>query len=73
VRERDGNFVSRFEYLVVRFHPKKRVIACGIKDEIIFFSAENWSIPFSNWKKDEKKFQTKLRKEIKDMEWNVIS
>ena len=73
MRERDGYVVSRFEYLVVRFHPKKRVIACGIKDEIIFFSAENWSIPFSNWKEDEKKFQIGHLKEITTMEWNVIS
>ena len=67
MRERDGKFVSRF-------HPKKPVLACGINDEIIFFSAENWSIPFSNWKEDEKKFQIgKEKEEIRTMEWNVIS
>jgi len=74
VREKDGNFVSRF-------HPKKLVIACGNKDEIIFFSAENSSIPFSNWKEDENKFQIGKKeittfghvKEITEMEWNVIS
>jgi hypothetical protein len=58
VREGDGIFVSRF-------HPKKLVLACGIKNEIIFFSAANSFIPFSHWKKDENTFQM--------MEWNVIS
>ncbi len=66
VRERYGNVVSRF-------HPKKPVLACGIQDEIIFFSAENSSIPFSNWKEDEKKFKFGHEKEIRKIEWNVIS
>jgi hypothetical protein len=67
VSERGGNVVSRF-------HPKKPVFACGIQDEILFFSAENSSIPFSNWKEDENKFQTDGHvKEITTMEWNVIS
>jgi hypothetical protein len=66
VRERGG-------YIVSRFHPKKPVIACGIENEIIFFSAENSSIPFSNWKEDEKKFQIGHEKEIMAIEWNVIS
>jgi hypothetical protein len=66
VREGDGIIVSRF-------HPKKPVLACGIQNEIIFFSAENWSIPFSNWKRDENKFQIGYEKGISRMEWNVIS
>jgi hypothetical protein len=67
VRERGGDIVSRF-------HPKEPVLACGIKDEIIFFSVENSSIPFSNWKeKEEKKFKIGHVKEIRMMEWNVIS
>jgi hypothetical protein len=64
VRERGGKCVSRF-------HPKEPVLACGIKDEIIFFSAENSSIPFSNWKEDEKKFKIGHLKKITTMEWNV--
>jgi hypothetical protein len=67
VREEGGNIVARF-------HPKKPVLACGIKDEIIFFSAKNSSIPFSDWREDEKKFQTDEHpKEIMTIEWNVIS
>ena len=66
VRERYGNVVSRF-------HPKKPVLACGIQDEIIFFSAENSSIPFSNWKEDGKKFKIGHETGIRKMEWNVIS
>jgi hypothetical protein len=66
VREGDGIFVSRF-------HPKKLVLACGIKNEIIFFSAANSFIPFSNWKEDKNKFQIGHLKEITTMEWNVIS
>jgi hypothetical protein len=64
---------ERYEYIVSRFHPKEPVLACGIKDEIILFSAENSSIPFSNWKEDEKKFQIGHVKEIWTLEWNVIS
>ncbi len=70
MRERGG-------YIVSRFHPKKPVIACGIKNEIIFFSAENSSIPFSNWEKEENKFKIKTKikhvEGIMTMEWNVIS
>jgi hypothetical protein len=66
VRERGGKCVTRF-------HPKKPVLACGIKNEIIFFSAENSSIPFSNWKQDEKKFKIEHVEEIRTLEWNVIS
>ncbi len=60
-------------FFVSRFHPKKPVLACGIKNEIIFFSAENSSIPFSNWKKDENKIKIGHEKGITAMEWNVIS
>jgi hypothetical protein len=66
VREGDEKCVSRF-------HPKKLVIACGIKNEIIFFSAENSSIPLPNWKEDEKKFKIGHEKDITVIEWNVIS
>jgi hypothetical protein len=66
VRERGG-------YIVSRFHPKKPVLACRIKNEIIFFSAENSSIPFSNWKEDGNKIQIGHEKRIVTMEWNVIS
>jgi hypothetical protein len=64
---------ERYEYIVSRFHPKKLVLACGIQDEIIFFSAENSSIPFSNWKRDENTFQIGHVEGIRTMEWNVIS
>jgi hypothetical protein len=64
---------ERGEDVVSRFHPKKPVIACGIKNEIIFFSAENSSIPFSNWKNNGNKFQIGHEKGIWMIEWNVIS
>jgi hypothetical protein len=66
VRERGGKCVARF-------HPMKPVLACGIEDKIIFFSADNSSIPFSNWKEDENKFQIGHETRIYTMEWNVIS
>jgi hypothetical protein len=66
VRYRNGIIVSRF-------HPKKLVLACGIKDEIFFFSAENSSIPFFNWKEDENTFKIGHKTRINTMEWNVIS
>jgi hypothetical protein len=61
------------EDIVSRFHPKELLIACGIKNEILFFSAENSSIPFSNWKEDGKKFKIGHETGIRKMEWNVIS
>ncbi|XP_046634536.1 uncharacterized protein LOC124313770 [Daphnia pulicaria] len=64
VREGRGNIASRF-------HPKKLVLACGAEDKIIFFSAENSFIPFSNWKEDEKKFQIGHIKDIRTVEWNL--
>jgi hypothetical protein len=66
VRGRGGIIVSHF-------HPKEPVLACGIQDEIIFFSADNSSIPFSNWKEHEKKFKIGHVKGNMAMEWNVIS
>jgi hypothetical protein len=73
VSERGGDIVSRF-------HPKRLVLACRIKNEIVFFSAEylSSSIPFSYWKEDmrdlyenEFEFDQHLMK-ITTMEWNVI-
>lgn len=58
---------------VARFHPKKPVLACGMEDEMIFFSAENSSISFSNWKEDENKLKIGHVEGIRTMKWNVIS
>jgi hypothetical protein len=66
VSERSGKCVPRF-------HPKKPVLACGLNDGIIFFTAENSSIPFSNWKEDENDSEIGHVEEITTMEWNVIS
>ncbi len=65
--------LPEYKNSVSRFHPKKSVLACGLNDEIIFFSAENSSIPFSNWKKDENKIKIGHVEGIRTMEWNVIS
>ncbi len=57
--------------LVNRFHPTEPVLACLVIDKVILLSADNSSIPFSNWK--EKKTQLELGNFDKTttMEWNV--
>ncbi|KAI9561374.1 hypothetical protein GHT06_012331 [Daphnia sinensis] len=34
----------------IRSHPTEPILARAIKKELIFYTAENWSIPFSNWR-----------------------
>ena len=52
------------------FHPRQPVLALGTYfGKVIFYSAENNSIPFSNWKKDELFFQ--VDEKILKVKWNV--
>jgi hypothetical protein len=58
---------------VCRFHPTEPVLACSVNGKVILLSADNSSVPFSNWKKEET--QLKLgnyrRLESIKIEWNV--
>ena len=59
--------------LVNRFHPTEPVLACLVIDKVILLSADNSSIPFSNWKKKETqlKLENYRRLESIKIEWNV--
>jgi hypothetical protein len=62
---------ERNVWLVNRFHPTEPVLACTGVNKVILLSADNSSIPFSNWK--EKEIQLKLGNfgELLTIEWNV--
>jgi serine/threonine protein kinase len=55
-----------------RFHPTELVLACLVIDKVILLSAENSSIPFSNWKeKLPRQLETGIFGKYKKIEWNV--
>jgi hypothetical protein len=54
-----------------RFHPTESVFACGVDDQVILLSADNSSIPFSNWKEKETQLQPGNFGKPTKMEWNV--
>jgi hypothetical protein len=49
--------ISEWSRCVTRFHPTEPVLACSVVDKVIFLSADNSSIPFSNWKEMETQLQ----------------
>jgi hypothetical protein len=53
-----------------RFHPTLPVLVCGF-NRVFLLNAENWSVPFSEWKEREIKFEGQGRKTITIFEWNV--
>jgi hypothetical protein len=62
--ERGTSFVNRF-------HPTEPVLACLVKDDVILLSADNSSIPFSNWKEKETQLQPGNFEKPTTIEWNV--
>jgi hypothetical protein len=58
---------------VCRFHPTEPVLACSVNGKVILLSADNSSVPFSNWKKKETqlKLENYRRLESIKIEWNV--
>ncbi|XP_046633450.1 calcium/calmodulin-dependent protein kinase type II delta chain-like [Daphnia pulicaria] len=57
--------------LVNRFHPTEPVLACLVIDKVILLSADNSSIPFSNWKEKETQLELGNFEKTTTMEWNV--
>ncbi|XP_045031107.1 F-box-like/WD repeat-containing protein TBL1XR1-A [Daphnia magna] len=56
----------------IRFHPTKLIVACADNKELIFYTAENSSIPFSNWRKEVRCLPLNLvGKRVKAPEWNI--
>jgi serine/threonine protein kinase len=54
-----------------RFHPTESVFACGVDDQVILLSADNSSIPFSNWKGKETQLKVGNFGRYEKIEWNV--
>jgi hypothetical protein len=62
--------VSEWGKFVNSFHPTEPVLACG-SDKVIVLSADNSSIPFSNWKEKETQLQPGNFETSVAIEWNV--
>ncbi|KAK4004063.1 hypothetical protein OUZ56_005806 [Daphnia magna] len=63
----EASFVENYR---IRSHPTEPILACANEKKLIFYTAENLSIPFSNWrkKKEEVTFQPNF---VRSLEWNI--
>jgi hypothetical protein len=55
---------------VNRFHPIEPILVCGFDEQLVRFSAENFSIPCSNWKMEKKISAVSIQKKFK--QWNEM-
>ncbi|KZS16091.1 Uncharacterized protein APZ42_018211 [Daphnia magna] len=58
----------------IRSHPTELILACINRKELIFYTAENLAIPFSNWRKKKEEVTIKLLntyKKVSSLEWNI--
>ena len=62
--------MSGSDHCFCRFHPTLPVLVCGF-NRVFLLNAENWSVPFSEWKEKEIKFEGQGLKTITIFEWNV--
>lgn len=63
--------IPGYDKVACLFNPTKPVLACSVKHEVIFFTAANGFIPFSNWKQSELKLQAENTNKITALQWNV--
>ncbi|XP_045030949.1 uncharacterized protein LOC116918682 [Daphnia magna] len=57
---------------IISSHPTELILACANEEKLIFYTAENLAIPFSNWrKKKEVIFQHLNFWSLKSLEWNI--
>jgi hypothetical protein len=66
--------VSFSGYFCISSHPTEPILACANEKKLIFYTAENFAIPFSNWRKkkgEEVTFQHLNFKRLVSLEWNV--
>ncbi|KAK4004457.1 hypothetical protein OUZ56_006192 [Daphnia magna] len=58
---------------MIRSHPTEPILACANEEKLIFYTAENLAIPFSNWrkKKEEVTFQHLNVERVWSLEWNI--
>ncbi|KAI9561296.1 hypothetical protein GHT06_012252 [Daphnia sinensis] len=63
--------IPGYDKVACLFNPTKPVLACSVKHEVIFFTALNGLIPFSNWKQSKLKLQAKNTNKITALQWNV--
>ncbi|KAK4004425.1 hypothetical protein OUZ56_006158 [Daphnia magna] len=55
-------------------HPTEPILACANGEKLIFYTAENLAIPFSNWRKKKEEVTIKLLntyKKVSSLEWNI--
>ncbi|KAK4004037.1 hypothetical protein OUZ56_005779 [Daphnia magna] len=64
--------IPGYDKVACLFNPTKPVLACSVKHEVIFFTAANGFIPFSNWKQSELKLQAENTNKITALQWNYI-
>ncbi|KAK4004397.1 hypothetical protein OUZ56_006132 [Daphnia magna] len=62
------------EYDRISSHPTEPILACANEEKLIFYTAENLAIPFSNWRKKKEvsiSFQHLNFEELGELEWNI--
>ncbi|KZS03085.1 Uncharacterized protein APZ42_034277, partial [Daphnia magna] len=55
---------------IISSHPTELIIACAKQKKLIFYTAENLAIPFSNWRKKKDTFQHLNFEKLDSLEWN---
>ncbi|KAK4004468.1 hypothetical protein OUZ56_006202 [Daphnia magna] len=58
---------------IIGSHPTELILACANEEKLIFYTAENLAIPFSNWrkKKEEVTLQHLNLGRVYSLEWNI--
>ncbi|XP_045033937.1 uncharacterized protein LOC116929446 isoform X2 [Daphnia magna] len=60
---------------IIRSHPTELILACANEKKLIFYTAENLAIPFSNWREEKEVTCLPLNfggKRVRSLEWNII-
>ncbi|KAK4004085.1 hypothetical protein OUZ56_005828 [Daphnia magna] len=56
---------------IIRSHPTELILACANEKKIIFYTAENLAIPFSNWRKKVIFQHLNMYERVWSLEWNI--
>ncbi|XP_045035337.1 serine/threonine-protein kinase ATG1b-like [Daphnia magna] len=52
-------------------HPTELILACANEKKLIFYTAENLAIPFSNWRKKKEEVTFQHLTFVQPLEWNI--
>ncbi|KZS16084.1 Uncharacterized protein APZ42_018188 [Daphnia magna] len=63
--------VSLGGYDRISSHPTEPILACANEKKIIFYTAENLAIPFSNWRKKVIFQHLNMYERVWSLEWNI--